>query len=123
MLAEADGQTARLEVWDDGPGFTAEAMIAGHGLDNLQARLKTLFGDQSALEIRREDEFTVVRHFTAAPQPSRDDAAMNERMLLRIFLVDDETLALKRLARLLRETGRVEIIGQETGPGGCAHET
>jgi two-component system, LytTR family, response regulator len=33
---------------------------------------------------------------------------------LRVFLVDDEALALKRLARLLQATGRVEIIGTET---------
>lgn len=31
--------------------------------------------------------------------------------LLRVFLVDDETLALKRLARLLKATGKVEIAG------------
>ncbi|MGH9768901.1 MAG: LytR/AlgR family response regulator transcription factor [Blastocatellia bacterium] len=41
---------------------------------------------------------------------------MNERKPLRVFLVDDEALALKRLARLLRETGRAEIMGQETDP-------
>src|SRR5262245_51553906 len=35
---------------------------------------------------------------------------------LRVMLIDDEALALKRLARLLRVTGRVEIIGQETDP-------
>jgi len=35
---------------------------------------------------------------------------------LRVMLVDDEALALKRLARLLTETGRVEIAGQETDP-------
>lgn len=35
---------------------------------------------------------------------------------LQVFLVDDEPLALKRLARLLSETGQVEIIGQETDP-------
>ncbi len=35
---------------------------------------------------------------------------------LRVFLVDDEALALKRLARLLQATGRVEIIGTETDP-------
>ncbi len=35
---------------------------------------------------------------------------------LRVFLVDDEALALKRLARLLDETGQVEIIGQESDP-------
>ena len=36
--------------------------------------------------------------------------------LLRVFLIDDEPLALKRLARLLRATGRVEIIGSSTDP-------
>jgi two-component system LytT family response regulator len=36
--------------------------------------------------------------------------------LLRAFLVDDEPLALKRLARLLEATGRVEIVGRATDP-------
>lgn len=35
---------------------------------------------------------------------------------LRVFLVDDESLALKRLSRLLSETGKVEIVGQTTEP-------
>lgn len=35
---------------------------------------------------------------------------------LRVFLVDDESLALKRLARLLEATGRVEIVGSATDP-------
>lgn len=35
---------------------------------------------------------------------------------LRAFLIDDEPLALKRLARLLQDTGRVEIVGQATDP-------
>ena len=35
---------------------------------------------------------------------------------LKVFLVDDEELALKRLARLLKETGRVEVIGSSTNP-------
>lgn len=34
----------------------------------------------------------------------------------KVFLVDDEALALKRLARLLEATGRVEIVGQATDP-------
>jgi two-component system LytT family response regulator len=34
----------------------------------------------------------------------------------RVFLVDDEALALKRLARMLEATGRVEIAGQSTDP-------
>ena len=35
---------------------------------------------------------------------------------LRVFLVDDEPLALRRLARLLDQTGRVEILGSATDP-------
>jgi two-component system LytT family response regulator len=37
-------------------------------------------------------------------------------MDMRAFLVDDETLALKRLSRLLAATGRVEIAGQSSDP-------
>ncbi len=35
---------------------------------------------------------------------------------LKVFLVDDESLALKRLARLLQATGRVQILGSATDP-------
>src|SRR5262249_17892393 len=51
---------------------------------------------------------------TTAQWSGRGGAAMNEQKPLRVFLVDDEALALRRLARLLRETGRVEIAGQES---------
>jgi two-component system LytT family response regulator len=36
--------------------------------------------------------------------------------LLRVYLVDDESLALKRLTALLRETRRVEIVGSTVHP-------
>jgi len=35
---------------------------------------------------------------------------------IRAYLIDDEPLALKRLARLLEATGRVEIVGRQTDP-------
>ena len=35
---------------------------------------------------------------------------------LRVYLVDDESLALKRLTRLLRDTRRVEIVGATANP-------
>lgn len=35
---------------------------------------------------------------------------------LRVFVVDDEPLAVKRLARLLKATGRVEVVGGTTDP-------
>jgi DNA-binding LytR/AlgR family response regulator len=34
--------------------------------------------------------------------------------MLRAFLIDDEPLALRRLAKLLRATGRVQVVGQAT---------
>ncbi len=37
-------------------------------------------------------------------------------MTTRVFLVDDEALALRRLARMLEATGRVDIVGQSTDP-------
>lgn len=36
--------------------------------------------------------------------------------MIRAFLIDDEPLAIRRLARLLGATGRVEIAGQSTDP-------
>ncbi|HEX4945808.1 MAG TPA: LytTR family DNA-binding domain-containing protein [Blastocatellia bacterium] len=41
---------------------------------------------------------------------------MTDAARLKVFLVDDEPLALKRLAHLLAEIGHAEIIGQETDP-------
>ncbi len=40
----------------------------------------------------------------------------NSDSLLKVFLVDDEPLALKRLSRLLQVTGRVRILGSATDP-------
>ena len=41
---------------------------------------------------------------------------MTENQLPRVFLVDDEELAIRRLSRLLNDSRRVEIIGHETDP-------
>lgn len=38
-------------------------------------------------------------------------------MTLRAYLVDDEPLALKRLGRLLKAAGGVEVVGSSTDPG------
>ena len=57
---EKEGSRLRIEVADDGPGFGAEAMAAGHGLDNLQARLAALYGDAAALEVATHGRYTVV---------------------------------------------------------------
>ena len=36
---------------------------------------------------------------------------MSSKRPLRVYVVDDESLAVKRLTRLLRQTDRVEIVG------------
>jgi signal transduction histidine kinase len=58
--ARIENGRLNVEVTDDGPGFTAEAITAGHGLDNLQARLAALFDDDAYLNIARHCDRTVV---------------------------------------------------------------
>jgi signal transduction histidine kinase len=50
----------RLSVWDDGPGFTADAMRPGHGLDTLRGRLAARFGADASLSVARRDGGTLV---------------------------------------------------------------
>jgi LytS/YehU family sensor histidine kinase len=54
------GESARIEVRDDGPGFGADSIKGGHGLDNLQSRLAALFDDRASLELSRPEGQTVV---------------------------------------------------------------
>jgi sensor histidine kinase YesM len=49
-----------VAVSDDGPGFTEQAIRPGHGLDNLQRRLATLFGPAARLDISNKAGFTTV---------------------------------------------------------------
>jgi sensor histidine kinase YesM len=51
----------RLEVIDDGPGFSLGAAGPEHGLGNLAARLELLFGSAGRLDVTRENEKTIVR--------------------------------------------------------------
>jgi sensor histidine kinase YesM len=50
-----------LEVSDDGPGFSLDAITPEHGLGNLIARLELLFGANGQLEVAHEYGWTVVR--------------------------------------------------------------
>jgi two-component system sensor histidine kinase AlgZ len=43
-----------VEVSDDGPGFAASDMQEGHGLDNLRARLESVFAGDASLRISSE---------------------------------------------------------------------
>ena len=60
ITGRRDGEMVRLEVTDDGPGFSLEAVTPEHGLGNLIARLELLFGDRGKLFVTRRDLFTVV---------------------------------------------------------------
>lgn len=60
VAASARDHTARIEVVDDGPGFSLESITPEHGLGNLVSRLELLFGDRGQLSVSRVNETTVV---------------------------------------------------------------
>jgi two-component system, LytTR family, sensor histidine kinase AlgZ len=60
ITARTDGNRVFIEVRDDGPGFGADSIKDGHGLDNLQSRLSALFGNRAALELTTRDGATAV---------------------------------------------------------------
>jgi len=49
------------EVSDDGPGFSSEALRAGHGLDMLEQRLEALYGAAASIEIGTPEKGASVR--------------------------------------------------------------
>jgi sensor histidine kinase YesM len=56
-----ESNRVHLEVADDGPGFSLEAITPDHGLGNLIARLELIYGQSGHLEVTRENEKTAVR--------------------------------------------------------------
>lgn len=60
ITGQLENGLARLEVTDDGPGFSLDAITPEHGLDNLIARLQLLFADRGKLFVTRRDNLTVV---------------------------------------------------------------
>jgi two-component system sensor histidine kinase AlgZ len=52
VLAMIEGGELVVEVADDGPGFTPQAQLPGHGLENLRERLASLFANQAGVEVR-----------------------------------------------------------------------
>jgi LytS/YehU family sensor histidine kinase len=61
IAATGDSSRILLEVIDDGPGFTLEAITPEHGLGNLIGRLELLFGADGRLEVTRRNDKTAVR--------------------------------------------------------------
>jgi two-component system, LytTR family, sensor histidine kinase AlgZ len=58
-VSSEDGRV-RLQVIDDGPGFSLQSITPEHGLGNLVSRLELLFGERGQLSVARQDETTVV---------------------------------------------------------------
>jgi signal transduction histidine kinase len=54
VAAFAEDGRLSIRVEDDGPGFDAATLPAGHGLDNLQSRLMAMFGSAAALGVLRK---------------------------------------------------------------------
>lgn len=61
VAGKIEGDMLRLEVSDDGPGFSLDASAPEHGLGNLAARLELLFGAAGRLDVARENNRTIVR--------------------------------------------------------------
>lgn len=53
VAAALRGDDLVLEVWDSGAGFDLAATPGGHGLDNLAARLKSLFDGKARLQVEK----------------------------------------------------------------------
>lgn len=58
--ATTRGEDLVLSVWDSGPGFDLAATPGGRGLDNLAARLKSLFDGRARLQVEKRDGGSVV---------------------------------------------------------------
>ena len=54
------GRTIRLEVFDNGPGFAAEALPQGHGLSLLRERLALIYGGAAEMSVQRRPQGATV---------------------------------------------------------------
>jgi two-component system, LytTR family, sensor histidine kinase AlgZ len=66
VVAQREQGGLRIEVRDSGPGFDLAGVSPGHGLENVVARLDTLFGSAARLEVARRDGRCVVALFVPA---------------------------------------------------------
>ena len=55
VSARRCGDAVEIQVWDNGPGFSADTREPGLGLANTRSRLDLLYGAAHRLEIREED--------------------------------------------------------------------
>jgi sensor histidine kinase YesM len=60
VAVSSEDKHIRLQVIDDGAGFSLQSITPEHGLGNLLSRLELLFGERGQLSVSRQDETTVV---------------------------------------------------------------
>jgi sensor histidine kinase YesM len=60
VSVSSENERLRLQVVDDGPGFSLQSITPEHGLGNLVSRLELLFGERGQLSVARQNETTVV---------------------------------------------------------------
>jgi LytS/YehU family sensor histidine kinase len=68
--ASAQGERLVVGVWDDGPGFSPDSIVPGHGLDNLKGRLAARFGTAATFTVAPHDGGTLVT--VAMPHAGHD---------------------------------------------------
>lgn len=64
-----------VQVQDQGPEFTLNAVQSGHGLDTLRGRMEALFGRQGGLSLERLDDWN--RITLSVPQGSHAHASVS----------------------------------------------
>lgn len=60
VSAVRNNGSLQVKVADTGEGFALESVPAGHGLDNLRARLAVLYGESAELKVGQSDGRTMV---------------------------------------------------------------
>jgi sensor histidine kinase YesM len=60
VVGANEANRVRLQVIDNGPGFSLESITPEHGLGNLVSRLELLYGDRAQLSVTRNDGKTIV---------------------------------------------------------------
>jgi len=80
IAAQRNNGRVSLRVLDDGPGPASESRLQfGVGLNNVQSRLKQLYGDESSLELTRGDGRGCEAIITIPLRSSHEDASPHRR--------------------------------------------
>ena len=107
LSARRDSGALVLSVDNNGPRIRADALPgrAGIGLANVRERLRACYGEAGTLDASASAGGRLPRRDAPA-------AGAHDVRKLRVLTVDDEPLALQRLAWSLAEFPYVELVGE-----------